>query len=204
LAWFPDYLGGRLIWVDGDWGVFAYNPDGNSWIQLYQGNGADRSGKPQLAGMAGQPVFAKYSSLCQCVVFGGGTGIYRLNSDGSANSMTLSGFSPGTLNITPSSNASIAVDPASGHLVAIVSGAIYDYDPTGSGTWTNTGRSYPAFFDTAGGPKESLISASVSDYGVIMYVKCNDSTACNVYVYRHSAAVPASSLPNAPVNLIVK
>ena len=57
-----------------------------------------------------------------------------------------------------------------------------------SGTWTNTGIVAPAIFAQNGGTGESLISAPISDYGVIMYVKCDDASSCKVYLYKHTAS----------------
>ena len=68
LEWFPDQ--GRLIFIDGDWGGWSYDPGSNSWTHLFRTNGNDGSGLPQYP-MASYTNFAEYSKL-GFLVFGGG------------------------------------------------------------------------------------------------------------------------------------
>ncbi len=196
LAWFPDYQGGRVIWVDGDWGVWSWAP-GNpgSWAQLAQGNGNDGSGKQRLT-MDAYNVFAHYSPLCQCVVLGAGSGFYKLNSDGTFTTLNLSG-GPSLPRVGPD-GTSIVTEPITGKLIFISQTSMYEFNPQGTGSWSVISTAYPSFFTTAGSVSESLISAPISNYGVIMYVKCDDASACRAYLYKHASGTGTPAPPTAP------
>jgi hypothetical protein len=187
-AWFPELSGGRLIHGDGDWGGRAYNPDTDTWTQLWMGNGSDGSGLPQFTG-DGYSTFAHHSTRCACVIFGGGSGFYKLNSDGSFTTLSTTGAPPSGFRHVGPSGMSIVADPVSGIFVVISDGDYYEFDPgttnASTGTWSQPAVSIPAFFDdNSGDTSESLISAPISDYDVIMYVKHNDSDEAQVWLYK--------------------
>lgn len=205
IAWFPDYQGGSVVWVDADWGIWACKPRGSSctWTHLYRTGGNDGSGLPVIAGLSGYPAFASYSQLCQCVVFGRASAIHKINSDGSTTQFTLSS-GPSSITIASSGNSSVTVDPVSGKVIVLQSGAAWELDPRGTGTWTPLSITQPGAFRSMCGPACSLLSAPISDYGVVMYVKCNDSISCSTWLYKHAAGVPNIQVPTAPTNLVVK
>ena len=191
LEYFPDQ--GRLIFIDGDWGGWSYNPGTNSWTHLFRTVGNDGSGLPQYP-MASYTNFAEYSKL-GFLVFGGGQSIYKMNSSGAVSSIASAPF--GNVNAGSGSTCcSIAADPVTGDIVVIDgSRLVWKLNPS-SGTWTNTGIVAPAFFSQNVGVGESLISAPISDYGVIMYVKCDDASSCKVYLYKHAAGSGSTPLPS--------
>jgi hypothetical protein len=204
-AWFPDFAGGSLIHVDGDWGGRAYNTTTNTWTQLWRGNGADGTSLPQFTG-AGMPAFALYSQRCRCVIFGGGQNFRKLNSDGTFTALTSSGGpGAGLMNVGPN-GSSLVVDPVSGMLIAISNGTLRTFDPgttnTSAGAWSVPGTSIPAFFNEGGSTSESLISAPLSNYGVIMYVKHDDSSTGRVFLYKHAASQFIKT-PSTPSQLMI-
>src|SRR6267143_627837 len=194
-AWFPDMGGGRLIHYDGDWGLRAYNPATNSWAQLASGNGSDGSGLPQLPAEPYE-VFAHYSPLCQCVVFGGGVGFYKLNSNGTFTTLTKSGSPGGSFRIGPG-GMSVVTEPVTGLLLFITGTTMWEFNPTGTGSWRTLSVSIPSFFTTAGSTGESLISTPVSTYGVIMYIKHDDIGTGRVFLYKHAPSSPQTT-PSVP------
>ena len=202
LAWFPDYNGGQVIWYDGDWGVYAFNPANSQWTHLFRTLGQDGSGLQQLTGLTGQPVWIEYSSLCQCVVLGGGgssSNIWRINSNGSATQLSVSG-GPSSISCC-SGNSSITVDPVSGKLLIMQTSILWEFDPTNS-AWVNTGVSHPAFLNSGtGGPGFDMIAAPISDYGVVMYIKCTTG-GCQPWLYRHAPSAPDTQNPTDPATLV--
>lgn len=190
LEFFPNM--GRLIFIDGDWGIWSYNPASNSWLHLARTSGNDGTSLPQYP-MSSYTNFAAYSKL-GFLVFGGGSKIYRMDSSGNITSLPSAPF--GNVNIgTGAVCCSVAADPATGNIIVIDgSGKLWELNPS-SGSWSGKIVNTPSTFTTAGGTGESLISAPIPDYGVIMYVKCNDSTICNVYLYKHGTGTPATPPP---------
>src|SRR5262249_43509468 len=75
LEYFPDM--GRLIFVDGDWGVMAYNPSTDSWSRVANGNVNVVSTLAVLT-MSSYNNFAVYNPVAKVVLFGGGKSLYRL------------------------------------------------------------------------------------------------------------------------------
>ena len=202
LEYFPDQ--GRLIFIDGDWGGWSYNPGTNSWTHLFRTVGNDGSGLPQYP-MASYTNFAEYSKL-GFLVFGGGQSIYKMNSSGAVSNIASAPF--GNVNAGSGSICcSIVADPVTGDIVVIDgSRRVWTLNPS-SGSWADTGIVAPTTFGAAGGTGESLISAPISDYGVIMYLKCDGASSCKVYLYKHTASTsgggttPADTqAPTAPTN----
>jgi len=201
-AWFPDLSGGRLIHYDGDWGIRAYNPATNSWTQLSRGNGADGTNLPQFSADPYQ-VFAHYSPLCQCVVFGGGVGFYKLNSNGSFTTLSKSGApNGGQFRIGPG-GTSIVTEPVTGVLLFINGTTMAEFNPVGTGSWRTVSVAVPSFFTQGDSTAESLISAPISTYGVVMYVKHDDAGTGHVYLYKHAPSAPQAT-PGAPINVIAR
>ena len=192
LEYFPNM--GRLIYVDGNFGGWAYNPGTNSWTQLFRGSENDGTALPQYP-MSGYTNFAEYSKL-GFLVFGGGSNIYKMDSSGAVSTIASAPF--GNVNVgTGSTCCSIAADPVTGDIVVIDgSRRVWKLNPS-SGSWTDTGIVAPTFFGAAAGTGESLISAPISDYGVIMYVKCDDSSSCKVYLYKHTTSTSGGGTPPA-------
>jgi hypothetical protein len=184
LQWFPDFGGGRLIMIDGDWGGWSYDSGAGGWTHLFRTNGNDGTGVPQLI-MSSTANFSQYSKK-GFLVFGGGTLVYKMDGAGTVTTLPAAPF--GDLRAgTGSSCCSITTDPVSGDLLVIDGqNRLWQLDPSGPGTWTQkTTVTPPTFFTTIGGAGESLISAPISDYGVVMYVKCDDSSQCRIWLYKN-------------------
>jgi len=201
-AFFPTYRGGgRFFHFDGDWGLWSFNPANNRWQEHYQGNGG--SGWTTITGAA-TSIFNHYSPLCQCLIIGGGSGLYKISNKGAVTRMSLSGAPSGDFRIDGSgAGTNVAVDPVTGFLITIsTNGQMRQFNPTGAGTWTTLSTTIPAFMQNAvdaGDAASHLMSAPISDYGVIMYVKTNDapggSNSARVYLYKHAVASGNLTLP---------
>src|SRR5262249_42383796 len=148
-------------------------------------NGNDGSGLPRYT-MSSYSNFAEYSNL-GFLVFGGGSNIYEMNAAGTVTTISAAPFGS-VQQGTGSGCCSIAGDPVTGHIVVINQNLrVWGLNPS-NGVWTDSGINAPSFFNATGGAGESLISAPIADYGVIMYVKCDDSSSCKVYLYKHTAS----------------
>src|SRR5262249_48424457 len=130
--------------------------------------------------------FVSYSPLYNVAILGGGNDnankVWRLNSDQSVTPLTDSPVGVGI------QKYNVVNDPVSGNFLLMGQHQLYELDPRGSGTYTQlTGSNTPpsAVGDPVAGAA-SVISASIPNYGVVMYVTCNGSN-CNVYLYKHAA-----------------
>jgi hypothetical protein len=182
-----------LLRYDGDWGIWEYFPATDTWTQRAQGKASDGSGLPQFSGGDSQPTFSNYSQRCRCILLGNGANFAKFNLDGTFTNLSrTNGPANIDLNIDPT-KSSFVVDPVTGYLLVITPSAptMYQFDPgltpAATGTWsTVTTSGIPPFF-LSNGFAESLISAPISTYGVIMYVKHNDSSSGQVWLYKHAA-----------------
>jgi len=221
-TFFPTFSGGgRMFHWDASRGLWGYRPSDGNWTQYATvatfsstcDAGAGRNCRA-ITGGESSPLSA-YSTVCNCMLFGGGSiagaPLYKMDTAGVITQMSLSG-APASFQVSnPGSSAgqgvSMAVDPVSGFLITISdTGAMKQFDPTAGsqGTWTNLPATVPAFFKTAGGAQDKLISAGIPDYGVILYVKISGSAGAagstRVYLYKHRPSQPGAR-PAAPFNV---
>jgi hypothetical protein len=203
-AFFPDR--NSLLRWDGSFGLYEYSPSSNSWTAR-AGAEVSISGLPGFScGSVCQPSWSLYSVRCRCIIFGNGPVLEKFNSDGTFTALTHAG-GPSSINISPSGNASVVVDPVSGFLIVIVQGGtMFVLDPgatnTATGTWSR-GPAVPSFFNAGNGVNESLISAPISTYGVVMYVKHDDSGTGRVFLYKHAPSTPPV-IPGVPGNVVAR
>ena len=148
-------------------------------------------------------MFAHDSPLCQCVVFGGGVGFYKLNSNGTFATLTKSGGpSGGQFKIGPG-GMSVVTEPVTGVLLFTTDSGMWDFNPVGNGAWRRLSVQLPSFFAEAGSTAESLISAPVSTYGVVMYIKHDDAGVGRVFLYKHGPSSPRKT-PSTPGGVIAQ
>lgn len=191
LEYFPEL--GRLIFVDGDWGVWAYNPASNSWSQLANTTAADAgAGLPNLP-MPSINNFALYNPVRKVLLFGGGSSVYRLDATGAIRTMRSSPVGLGA------TNSVISVDPVSGKYIVLAGSSVYQYDVTAD-SWGQVSTQMPATLRAMEGVGDGLVQASISEHGVIMYIKYNFEES-KVYLYKHSGVAPV--VPRAPTGLRV-
>jgi hypothetical protein len=222
--WFPDYLGGRLIHVDGDWGVYAHNPVTNTWTCIANGNigsSCSQSGYPAVSttlALSSLGTSAIYSFVCQCVLIGGGSGFYRLDRNGVFTAMNRTGgpagFGTGGGDIPNGASGQWMVDPVTGKFLHLYGpdGLMREFDPlSGStGTWRMIGGVggggtlnvvVPAFMnDPTTGIAYANACVGIPDYGVVMCVKTTDIALGRVFLYKHAASTPAQG-PSPPTNM---
>jgi hypothetical protein len=189
IEFFPEL--GRLIWVDGDWGVWSFDPAGGGWTQIANTNGPGPTGLPQLP-MSAYNNFAVYNSASRVVLFGGGSNIYRINSSGAIT--TTLRQPPVGLGVTRSV---IASDPVSGKTLVLAGSSMYQYDIE-TDTWAQLPTSVPTVLRALDGFGDGLVQVPIREHGVIMFFKYNYLNS-KVYLYKHSPFTPAT--PRAPTAL---
>ncbi len=199
LEFFPAM--GKLIFVDGDWGVWAYNPTAKSWAQMANGDAANNAaGLPNLP-MAPTSVFALYNPVQQILLFGGANHLYKMSSSGTITTMKTPPFTVGA------ANAVISVDPVGGKFLALSGSSMYQYD-AGTDTWGQLSITVPATLMGLNGVGDGLVASDVTTYGVVMFIKYNNASS-KVYLYKHSASAPVQSVPvpvkpDPPTNVTVQ
>ncbi len=128
--------------------IFGIDPTNPASMQVYV-SGAALNGTPDTQ------VVARYSPQHQCVVFGGGGGNNKFWRLSSAGSVTALADFPGTPPISCGNPTTLLVDnPANGNFIAISGPTTWwDFDPTGSGTWTaKSGTAQVFVTNTPDGP----------------------------------------------------
>ena len=190
---FPDQ--NRLIFIDGDNGGWSYNPATNSWSQLWFGfNGG---GTPQLT-MGHYTNFVAYSNL-GFLVFGGGGGdnhVYKMNAAGTIHCHRI----PSLWQYSNRHRRSL----------------LFGRSRSGDGAYRRHRRLAQCLeFEPIIGKlveyrnrRSDLFQScrsgfdlrAISDYGVIMYVKCDRTSSCRAYLYKHGAGTPGTSDTTAPTN----
>ena len=188
LEYFPEM--GKLLYLDGDWGLWAYNPSSNSWAALANTSVASAiSGLPNLM-MASTTVFALYNPVQHVVLFGGGSRLYKVNAAGQ---FTTLRSPPVPIGVT---QAVVSVDPVGGKNIVLSGSSMYEYDSSAD-TWSQLAIALPPVLTAIGGVGEGLVETPVTTYGVIMYTKYNfDSSA--VYLYKHSPTPLLRPTPASP------
>jgi hypothetical protein len=112
---------------------------------------------------------------------------WRLNSD---RSITPMPDAPVNLGVT---YANVVPDPVTGNFLVQGYGQMWEFDPRGSGTWTQkTGTRVPPAAVSAAVDQTQVISAEIQNYGVDMYVGCNISD-CHMYLYKHASGTSIES-----------
>jgi hypothetical protein len=190
LEFFPAM--GKLIFLDGDWGLWAFDPAKNSWAQLANTNVANATaGLPNLP-MSSTTDFALYDPVTRILLFGGGSGLYSMDSTGK---IVAKKTPPVTLGAT---QAVASVDSVGGKFLVLSGSSMYQYDAT-SDSWSQLAVTVPSVLMALNGVGDGLVAVDVTTYGVIMYIKY-DVSSSKVYIYKHSASAAVKSpVPPAPV-----
>lgn len=181
---------GALTGVDGGAGAVVIHEAAFGQIWAYDVGSADwpivNDTPPPFS--PGYHNVAAYSAVHNCMVYGGGNNesktIFRWNSNNTQTSLTNApsgcdiGIQQGTL----------SEDPVTGNFLLLSQGALWELNPTGSGTWTQqTGsRVPPAGVNTADNTANSVCVIPISTYGVTMVVSADGGSSANVYLYKHA------------------
>lgn len=188
LEYFPDMR--KLLFLDGDWGLWAYDPSANSWTPLANASVANAvAGLPNFP-MASTAVFAVYNPVQKVVLFGGGDNLYKVDATGKFTTMRTP---PVQLGAT---NAVTSVDPVGGKNIVLARSSMYQYDSS-SDTWTTLAIALPSVLTSLGGVGDGLVETPVTTYGVIMYTKFSNNNSA-VYLYKHSPTPPEKAKPDPP------
>jgi len=133
--------------------------------------------------MGGHSTFIEYNPVRKVVIFGGGSGsdstsFHTLNGDGRISRMKKAAVSLGI------NSSCVTVDPVGGkYLVLHESNRFYEYDVEAD-AWTKLPG--PVHLFSAGPATYSTIEASITTYGVNMFVYYNREDS-KVWLYKHSA-----------------
>jgi hypothetical protein len=190
LEYFPDM--NRLLFLDGDWGLWAFNPASSTWTALANTTASNAvPGLPNLA-MPSTVVFAQYNPASRSLLFGGGSNLYKINGSGT---ITTLKSPPVGLGVT---HAVLSVDPASGKYIVLSGSAMYQYDATAD-SWGQLSASVPAVFRSLLGVGDGLVATPIKQHGVIAYIKYDFGNS-KVYLYKHAPFVPPVA-PKPPSNV---
>lgn len=194
LEFFPPL--NELIFIDGDWGVWAYSLSKGSWTQLANSDVANGTpGLPNLP-MAPTSVFAEYNPVQQTLLFGGSTHLYKMNASGQ-----ITTLNPAPMTLGPA-NTVVSVDPVGGKYLVLSGSSMYQYDVT-TDTWTQLAIAVPPALMGLGGVGDGLVAADLPTYGVVMYIKYNNASSV-VYLYKHSPTPAAAVKPLPPTAVQAK
>jgi hypothetical protein len=167
--------GAFMVYNCGGSEVLIFDPASNTWLRS--------TSAP--AGASTYHCFMEYSPAFNVAILGGGNGnprkVWRLNAD---RSLTAMPDAPVNLGVQ---RANVTVDPATGKFLVLGYGQFWEFDPRGSGQWVQlpASRRPPA---GVGDPAalDSVVSSSLSNLGVTMYVGCRGG-ACKMFLYKHAA-----------------
>jgi hypothetical protein len=191
LEFFPEMK--KLLYLDGDWGLWAYDPSANSWTQLTNTSVANAiSGLSNLT-MPSTAVFAVYNSVQKIVLFGGGSNLYKINASGQ---VTTLHSPPVALGVT---QAIESYDPVGGKFIVLSGNSMYQYDVS-TDTWSQLAISVPQVLTAMLGVGDGLVETPVTSYGVIMYTKYDNSSSA-VYLYKHSPTPAVQVKPDPPTSV---
>jgi hypothetical protein len=191
LEYFPDMK--RLLFLDGDWGLWAYDPATNTWKQLANANVANATAGLQNLAMPSTVVFAIYNPVQKIVLFGGGSNLYKVNASGTITTLKAP---PVGLGVT---SAVVSVDTVSGKHIVVSGSSLYQYD-VAADSWSKLAIALPSTLTALDGIGDGLVETPVSTYGVIMYTKYNNSGS-KVYLYKHSPSAALAVKPNPPTSV---
>lgn len=189
LEWFPGV--GLVVYNCGD-------PTGELFIRSPAGTWTHIQGFGNIATDGGVHCFAEYSAVHNVVLFGGPSKnnrkIWRLNSDLTVTAMPDAPHGVGIQQMN------VVAEPVSGDFLAWGYHEFWEFNPTGAGAWHQLANLPPGSAPGGAGvgdptdapattldpPQPSVVSTSISSYGVVAYTTCR-ARACNVYLYKHAA-----------------
>jgi hypothetical protein len=186
--------GAYVVYNAGETGgqLAMWDPLTNNWFADLRGFGGENT----------YNTFLSYSEVHNVAVFGGGNAhsraVWRLNSDATVTTLPNAPVGVGIR------KANVVSDPVSGNFLVLGSDRFYEFDPRGSGSWTQlSGSSVPPSgvgdpSDPDGdGSYDGMISAPIPDYGVVMYVSCRPAN-CKVHLYKHGSSNSGDDQPPSP------
>lgn len=191
LEYFPEMK--RLIYLDGDWGLWAYDPVANSWSELANASVANATPGLTNLTMPSTTVFSLYNPVQKVLLFGGGSNLYKMNAAGQFTTMHAP---PVSLGVT---NAVVSVDPVGGKFIVLAGNSMYQYDVS-TDTWLQLAIALPSVLTAELGVGDGLVETPVTTYGVIMYTKY-DNTSSAVYLYKHSPTPAVQVRPDPPTSV---
>lgn len=156
--------------------IVAYNPLTNSWFYNQQGKA------PFYGSGSTYNSVIEYSPQKNVAVYGGGnvapTKLWRMDSNG--NAVAMPDTPPGTSVGLQKGN--LVNDPATGNFLLLSNRQLWELNPDGAGKWTRK-MDPPALVGNPSLP-ENMISAAISDYGVVAYITQRNQAGGNFFLYK--------------------
>jgi fibronectin type III domain protein len=185
LEFFPEM--NSLVFVEPLLGIWKYHIGTGVWTKI-----------SDPLPMGPYSIFLEYNPVHKVVIFGGGQNDRRVYKMDSGGSITRMGDAPVGLGVGDYESR-ISVDPVGGDYIVLKSNRqMYAYNVVND-KWTTLGVTYPS-----GDPTIGTIEASITTYGVIMFIHYDYSNSA-VYLYKHStgggSSPPSdSTAPTVPPN----
>jgi hypothetical protein len=170
LKYFPERAG--LLWVEPDWGALFWTKSTNTWTRVAD-TSVDESAQVNLGFPTSvSNITGQYSPGKRVIVVSAAGVTWKYDQNGT---WTRLANPPSSLGINASS---FVADPVSGDFVAMSNGssAMRRLNPDGTGTWSTISATMPAALAELNGAGDGLVSAPITNYGVIMYVKYTGAT----------------------------
>jgi hypothetical protein len=199
IEWFPEMDG--FLWWDAQAGLWAWSKKTGRWTGLANACISDNvGGLKNLATNCQLGYFAEYSQTAHAVLIGDSSDeIFRVDGSGTVTALGKPPIPTGVAEGGGGAGAQVTVDPVTGYHIFIDDSSMYQYDLQ-SDSWSLLSvPTRPAFFDT-GGVMESLIGTPVSTYGVIMYVKADDSSMARAFLYKHAPSTIVAPDAGSPAD----
>jgi hypothetical protein len=167
-----------------------------TWTRLAD-TSVNETGLINLPNVSALGVTGGYSPAKRVFVIGSGSRVYKLDQNGQWTTMVAAPVSLGV------NETSFGVDPVSGNFLVMANGqsTMRQFNPDGTGTWSTVSTTVPANIRALSGPGDGLVTAAITTYGVVMYVKYTGSNTVT-YLYRHTAGTmpPEDTVPPAEPN----
>jgi hypothetical protein len=196
LKYFPER--GGLVWVDPDWGAFIWTKSTNTWTRI-----ADTSVNETALVNFGwatsvSNISGVYSPAKRLLLVVANSNMWKLDETGTWTQLVTA---PISLGINASS---MVADPVSGDLVVMRNGSttMRRLNPDGAGSWSTISATIPASLMELNGPGDGLVSAPITNYGVIMYVKYGGTT--ETWLFKLSPSTTDPLTPSSPTNTSVR
>lgn len=178
---FMVFNSGTAVGGANDGQIAAYNPLTNSWFF------SKNAMSPNYGSGATYHSVMEYSRARNVAVYGGGNvagrKLWRLNADGSFNTLTdvPSGKGVGM------QQGLLVADPVSGNFILLSAGQLWELNPTGAGTWTQLSgaRTPPSGVGNPSSPT-AVIACAIPEYGVIAYITQPAQTGGTFFLYKHA------------------
>jgi hypothetical protein len=194
LKYFPER--GGLLWVEPDWGAWFWTKATNTWTRVAD-TSVDESSQINLGFPTSVTnISGQYSPAKHVIVVSAAGVTWKYDQNGT---WTRLASPPSSMGINA---GSFVADPVSGDFVLMSNGssAMRRLNPDGTGTWSTISATMPPALAELNGAGDGLVSAPITNYGVIMYVKYTGATT-QTWLFKLSPSTNDQKTPLPPTAL---